>query len=509
MSTIPPRHPLSGPDCAAMSNLLPLLHSPEFDADEAQRIQRHVETCAWCRQVVATYDTVDDALRYHFSGPTTPFLSMEDVMNDSRSDDTSPSWIVEPITRSPAHHRRAPSRLTTTAAVAAVLLIVIFAGAVFGQRAGFLGTHVGASPTIAPATRSDIYFGTSGSQSGLTALHSSDGTVAWQIAGPAFEIAPVLAHGIVYAISTDDILYAVRAPAHGTTGDVLWHVSVRQGAALLLTDGNALYIATPKLANVSSDAHGFIDAYSFGGQQLWSYGYDAGDFTASCAMSTSPGTIIVASGILYISGNCDRSLIEAVRVSDRSPLWIELSPLPPGSPHSNGIGLTVAGGVLYENGSSNGIAYLCARDANSPLRHWCHQFAGQESMGTTAPVVQSGVVVVATDLDLYGLSPSDGSQRWTQHIGRLLGQPVAADGIVYVADGDRVVHAYRDDDGQQLWQYTMTGNGSDPVVANGAIYLHSYVDGTGFIFTALGATNGSVIWKQTTAATSMTNPVVG
>jgi outer membrane protein assembly factor BamB len=126
-----------------------------------------------------------------------------------------------------------------------------------------------------------------------------------------------------------------------------------------------------------------------------------------------------------------------------------------------------------------------------------------------APVAQSGVVVVATDLDLYGLSPSDGSQRWAQHIGRLLGQPTAADSIVYLADSDRVVHAYRDGDGHQLWQYTMTGNGSDPVVANGAIYLHSYVDGTGFIFTALGATNGSVIWKQTIAATSMTNPVVG
>jgi outer membrane protein assembly factor BamB len=54
----------------------------------------------------------------------------------------------------------------------------------------------------------------------------------------------------------------------------------------------------------------------------------------------------------------------------------------------------------------------------------------------------------------------------------------------------------------------MTGNGSDPVVANGAVYLHSYVDGTGFIFTVLGATNGSVIWQQTIAAISMTSLIV-
>jgi hypothetical protein len=55
----------------------------------------------------------------------------------------------------------------------------------------------------------------------------------------------------------------------------------------------------------------------------------------------------------------------------------------------------------------------------------------------------------------------------------------------------------------------MTGNGSDPIVANGAVYLHSYVDGTGFIFIALGATNSSVIWKQTVAATGVTNLIVG
>ena len=522
MSTTPPRRPLPGPDCAAMSKLLPLLHSPEFDADEAQRVQRHVETCEWCKQIAATYETVDDALRYHFSGPTTPFLSMEDVMNDSHADDTSPSWIVEPITRSPDHHRRAPGRITTVAAVAAALLIIIFAGAVFSQRAGLLGHHVGAAPTsttnatapvapptVAPTSRTVIYFGTSGAQSGLTALHSSDGSVAWQMSGPAFQVAPVLAHGIVYAVSTDDVLYAVRAPAHGTTGDVLWHVSVRQGAALLLTDGNALYIATPKLANVSSDAHGFIDAYSFGGQQLWSYGYDAGDFSASCAMSTSPGTITVANGILFVSGNCPKSLIEAVRLSDRSKLWVEVSPFPPGWPLSSGIGLTVANGVLYENSASKGIASICASDAGSGWRHWCGQLPGQESMGTTAPVVQSGMVVVATDLDLYGLNPSNGSQRWTQHIGSLLGQPMVAGGIVYVAGSDRVVHAYREGDGHQLWQYTMTGNGADPVAANGAVYLHSYVDGTGFIFTALGATNSSVIWKQTIAATSTTSLIVG
>jgi outer membrane protein assembly factor BamB len=169
----------------------------------------------------------------------------------------------------------------------------------------------------------------------------------------------------------------------------------------------------------------------------------------------------------------------------------------------------LADGVLYEHSVSNGIARLCARDANSAEPHWCSQLPGQESMGTTAPVVQSGVVVVTSDLDLYGLSPSDGSLRWTQHIERLLGQPTAADGIVYVASSDKVIHAYRDGDGHQLWQYTMTGNGSDPVVANGAVYLHSYVDGTGFIFTVLGATNSSVIWQQTIAATSTTSLIVG
>ncbi|PWT70144.1 MAG: hypothetical protein C5B60_12575 [Chloroflexi bacterium] len=80
---------------------------------------------------------------------------------------------------------------------------------------------------------------------------------------------------------------------------------------------------------------------------------------------------------------------------------------------------------------------------------------------------------------------------------------------MYVAASDRVVHAYRHGGGQQAWQYVMTGNGSDPIVANGVVYLHSYVDGTSFLFTALGATSSSVIWKQIFAATGVTNLIVG
>jgi hypothetical protein len=264
MNTDYPQHPLPGPECAEMSGLLPLLHSPDVDTQEALRLRQHVAECAWCSQLLASYDVVDDALRFHFGGPAIPFLSPEDIMNHlGTEEDTSPMQDATPLVRTPLPRLRSVGRFT---------------GLVFGQRAGLRGTGVGAHPTVTPSRNTTaaspstvattgplIYFGTSGTSGangtgGLHAVNGGTGATVWSITGPSFEIAPVQVNGIIYAISTDDQLYAVRAPTSGATGVVLWHVAVRQEARFLLTDGHALYIGTPKTSSVSSDAHGFVDA---------------------------------------------------------------------------------------------------------------------------------------------------------------------------------------------------------------------------------------------------------
>ena len=526
MSTTSPKQPLPGPDCAVIGPLLPLLHSPELDAEEALRIQRHVESCASCRQQLATYDALDGALRLQFGGQATPFLSMEDLMYETDPAQTTPAWVMEPLTRPPAdHRRRRPGRFSGLAALAAVILLAALAGIVFAQRGAFLGrgasSHSTPSPAHAvpattptgpvPAAAPDLYFGTNGSNAGLYALNSREGSPAWRFVGPSFEISPVVVQGVVYAVSTDGVLYAVRAPstAGGTTGQVLWHVAVRPGAAWLLTDGHALYLGSRVAPSVSTDAHGFIDAYSLSGQRLWTDGYGAGD-PASCAISTHPGTMTVANGFVYASSNCPSALVEGLRAGDGTVVLEVKSPLPAGTPISAGEGLTVANGVLYTSSAANRSGFLCAIGASNAERLWCQQLAGKDvEMTTNAPVVENGTVLVTTDLDLYALRASDGTQLWTQHIGQLLGRSAGANGVVYVAGGDRTLHALRVADGHELWHYAMAGNGSDPGVGDWVVYLDSYVDGTGFVFTALRASDGSVLWQKTIAATGATPPVVG
>lgn len=524
MSMESPRYPLPGPDCAVIGPLLPLLHSLELDAEEARRVQRHVESCVWCQHELATYDALDGALRLQFGGPAIPFLTMEDLMYDTDPAHTTPAWVMEPLTQPPAdHRRRRPGRFSGLAALAAVLLLVAFAGLVFAQRGAFLGrgadSHrtpslaksASATPSTGPAsaTAPDLYFGTNGSNAGLYALNSRDGSPAWRFAGPSFETAPVVVKGVVYAVSTDGVLYAVRAPAAGaTTGQVLWHVAVRPGAAWLLSDGHALYLGSRVAPSVSTDAHGFIDAYSLGGQRLWTDGYDAGD-PASCAMSALPGTMTVANGFVYASSNCPSALVEGLRANNGTLVLDVKSPFPAGTSVSAGEGLTVASGVLYTSSAANGSGFLCAISASTAERLWCRQLAGHDiQMTINAPVIESGSVIVTTDLDIYALRVSDGTQLWTQHIGQLLGRPAAANGIVFVAGGDRTLHALRVADGHELWHYAMAGNGSDPVLGDGVVYLDSYVDGTGFVFTALRASDGSVLWQKTIVASGATPPVV-
>jgi outer membrane protein assembly factor BamB len=500
------------------------LHSTELDAEETRRVQQHVESCAWCQHQLALYDALDGTLRQSFGGPNIPFLSLEEIMRDTNQTDTAPSWVVEPLTP-PTTQRRRPGRFSGLAAVAAAILVIAFAGVVFAQRGAFLGRGVSPSSTAhtaktaspaspvasPPPAGTNLYYGTNGSTGGLYALHSSDGSAEWQITGPNFEIAPVVVNGIVYAVSADNVLYAIRAPAQGgTTGNILWHVAlVRPGAALLVTDGQSLYIGFSVTPTESTNAHGFIDAYSLSGQHLWAYGYDSGD-SASCAMSTLPGEMTAANGFVYASSNCLRELVVALHSSNGSPAFTINSTLSPGTSIAAGEGLTVAGNVLYASSAVSGSGSLCAFNAGQGGQYWCRHLSGQDiEMTTSAPVVENGVVLVTTDLDIYALRVADGTQLWSKHIGQLLGRPAGSNGVVYVAGGDRVLHALRVADGMQLWQYAMAGNGSDPVVAGGAVYLNSYLDGTGYILTALRTSDGSRLWKQTIVTTGATIPVAG
>ena len=58
------------------------------------------------------------------------------------------------------------------------------------------------------------------------------------------------------------------------------------------------------------------------------------------------------------------------------------------------------------------------------------------------------------------------------------GAPTVANGVVFVAERDRGVAAYRAGTGAELWRYAGIADGTDPIVANGRLYVGLRVAGT-------------------------------
>lgn len=152
--------PKPTPLCAAFAPLLPLLASDELSAEEARSVRTHLAICAWCQSQLATYDTLDTALRRHYGDGehTTYFLSMEDVMSDSEHDAqeiTQPSHthLQTSTTRGGRPPRGPGGRFSAIGAVAAVLLIALFAGTIYalhGRQGGQPTASATATSTLAP-----------------------------------------------------------------------------------------------------------------------------------------------------------------------------------------------------------------------------------------------------------------------------------------------------------------------------------------------------------------------
>ncbi|HEX6818232.1 MAG TPA: zf-HC2 domain-containing protein [Ktedonobacterales bacterium] len=143
--------PSPQPLCSVYSPLLPLLRSSELTLEERSAVEAHLEDCGWCRNQVATYDAVDDALRSHYQFPQEPptaatprmlpQLTLEDVEAEVEAELDNDLVPDQPLWRGALPSGggiTGPQLRTTLAAVAATLLIAILAASLFsafGSRA--------------------------------------------------------------------------------------------------------------------------------------------------------------------------------------------------------------------------------------------------------------------------------------------------------------------------------------------------------------------------------------
>jgi hypothetical protein len=159
--------PTPGPFCAVYAPLLPLLGARVLTPEEEASLREHLMDCAWCRNQLAAYATVEDALRQRYaSAPSAQPLTLEDIMRASQSDprpvETSHQASRQPLrttdlpersrsSRDPVRRREPhrPNPWATLGALAAVTLLVVLAAALFANLRS--QTPGGASASCATA----------------------------------------------------------------------------------------------------------------------------------------------------------------------------------------------------------------------------------------------------------------------------------------------------------------------------------------------------------------------
>jgi outer membrane protein assembly factor BamB len=106
-------------------------------------------------------------------------------------------------------------------------------------------------------------------------------------------------------------------------------------------------------------------------------------------------------------------------------------------------------------------------------------------------------VVVPSDagtLTAFGIE--DGTERWSFTAAGPMGAPYAADGRIYVVDGDGIAHAFQASDGQPIWMSGQPIDGaSPPTLANGRLYIGTAASSV----IALDPATGAELWQAKVA----------
>jgi outer membrane protein assembly factor BamB len=329
------------------------------------------------------------------------------------------------------------------------------------------------------------------------AMHADNGSILWQYTfDGATETngAPLVDNGIVYILAeTSDVgpatLYALRT----SDGAPLWRYNANDYLSSLTITGGIAYVTTYDNA---SDSGSILALHANNGALLW----------YSDIPGSSYDTPIVENGIIYTTvykNNSGSGTIYALRASDGAQLW-----------HTTANTafyyiLTAANGILYVS-SAQGIAAL---QASNGQQLWSDTLQGD----IASPLLVNGVLYfTATKVSMETSSVSTSrvnalSQMGTSEkllrgsgaINRPLQPMLFMNQAMPAKEGLSTVYAVRASDGAFLWHYQMSkayGNNwaNWLILANGTIYVGTYVNqDTSYIY-ALRSSDGSQLWRQAT-----------
>ncbi len=123
-------------------------------------------------------------------------------------------------------------------------------------------------------------------------------------------------------------------------------------------------------------------------------------------------------------------------------------------------------------------------------------------------VAANGSVYIGSDNGtLYAVNASNGTVRWQQALGSFVTVSAVMGGTVYVST-DGAVSAFDAASGVRRWQYSIGGQVDTPAMmfGNGTLFVSVSHGNNSHAIYALRATDGSQLWKYTTASIT---PVLG
>ncbi len=379
-----------------------------------------------------------------------------------------------------------------------------------------VGTASVSKPTAtstAPAQH-HIYVGIENPNGGfaVAALQARDGSPLWQrqIGGGATPINVLVSDDIIVAVQGRQ-LTALQA----SDGKILWQTSTHfTYQRAIVTDGMII-----ERSDASSQINSLIDAYRISdGKRLWEYNDNACEFGQIVGNSTGAlHASAPAIHAVYLTISCTSDGtggivgtggLLALRTSDGSVLWknqmTEYSEL--NTP-------VLFNGVLYVNTVLDDIYAYRASDGMQ-LWHTAGVSPSDLSGNGFAPIVTDGTVGYVTEnFDLLAFRLSDGTHLWTAHYKYITDVAKAADGVVYLFQGEAGLHLLRASDGSEIWGTASRGGSILATTADAVYVIHVPPAESAFPASyavyALNSTDGSTLWTYDGKGLTFTSLALG
>lgn len=553
------------PECEAIAPLLTLCDTGMLDAEENERVERHLTSCTVCQRDAALDSALAGHIRdallspVHSAHPLTVWEIAHAAEEEADAADRAASDASEdrPLAGRHAVHLlpSVASRYGGLSALAAVLAVVLLAAYIFGSHTGN-ATRLGPVPkaaTLSPMLAQEtVYLPTA---DGIYALRASDGVVRW--AFPAgITTLPINSSQAIYGLALDHgTLYTLasmpgyRSSAHepephlyalnAADGSVRWSVQVPDPAVTSLLQVGHLLVVAPAATDtppVSEDNDTVFAFDTANGNLVWRRTLD--EPTLSHAFA--------AGGSVYIGTT---QHVVALNAADGTVRWT--SPIVPGAYQqgtklfeaNSSVALAASGERVYVLGKrvitpgdhTHGAAWeasfyvIAARDGTRLWRdtvendRWDAAFA-PTVVGDTAYVALGGGI---TAFSLNGASPQE---RW-RFIPRsnpdfstsqdtAMTKAVVSGGVVYATDltgtlaqrngmisMENSIYAVRASDGVELWRTPSDGGvmATTPTVADGLLLAPSSI-----VLRVFHAGDGHPLWQYIPPGGSLTaSPLVG